>query len=162
MPIESTIPYQDITYQIIGAAMRVHSRLEPGLKEVHYQRALADEIIGANLQVSEEHPVEIYDLDNWLGRLYLDLLVENAIIVETKAFPHLLTNEETAQVICYMAATGHKVGLLLNFGRKRLEYKRILPPRQLEGWQDRVHRFLWHPKDPNVSPLPEKTPPSES
>jgi GxxExxY protein len=148
----SAIPYQDITYQIIGAAMRVHSRLGPGLKEIHYQRAFPDEVKEANLLASEEHPVEIYDQDKWLGRLYLDLLVADAIIVETKAFTHLLTNEETAQVICYLAATGHKVGLLLNFGRKRLEYKRILPPHHLEGWQDRIHRFLWRPKDPFISP----------
>jgi GxxExxY protein len=148
----SAIPYQDITFKIIGAAMRVHSRLGPGLKEIHYQRALAEELRGANLHVSEEYPLEIYDLENWLGRLYLDLLVEIAVIVEIKAFPHLLTNEETAQVICYLAATGHKVGLLFNFGRKRLEYKRILPPHHLEGWQDRIHRFLWRPKAPFIPP----------
>jgi hypothetical protein len=70
-----------------------------------------------------------------------------------KSFPHLLTNEEVAQVICYLAATGYKVALLFNFGRKRLQYKRILPPRILEGWQDRIQRFLWRPKDLIQPPL---------
>jgi GxxExxY protein len=99
------------------------------------------------LIVLEEYYVEIHNNGEWLGRLYLDLLVDNSVIVEIKAFPHLLTNEETAQVICYLVATGIKIALLLNFGRRRLEYKRILPPRIVEGWQNRIQRFLWRPKD---------------
>jgi hypothetical protein len=59
----------------------------------------------------------------------------------------MLTNGEVAQVICYLAATGLKVGLLINFGRKRLEYRRILPTRKLDGWQERIQRYLWNQKD---------------
>jgi hypothetical protein len=59
----------------------------------------------------------------------------------------MLTNEDIAQVICYLAATGLKVALLLNFGRKRLEYRRILPPKKLDGWQERIQRYLWRPKE---------------
>jgi GxxExxY protein len=147
MPLDPLIPYQDITYKIIGGAMRVHGRLGPGLKEVHYQRALAMELREVGLSASEEYNVEVHDKDRWLGRSYLDLLVEDSVIVEIKAFPHLITNEEIAQVICYLAATGYKVALLFNFGRKRLQYKRILPPNILEGWQDRIQRFIWKPKD---------------
>lgn len=154
MPLDPMIPYQDLTYKIIGAGMRVHGRLGPGLKEEHYQRALAIELRQLDITVTEEYSVEIHDNDEWLGRLYLDLLVEDAIIVETKAFPHLLTNEEVAQVICYLAATGYKVALLLNFGRKRLQYKRILPPHILEGWQERIQRFLWRPND-LITPPPD-------
>jgi GxxExxY protein len=146
MLLGSDIPCQDITYKIIGSAMQVHSRTGPGLKEKHYQRALTAEMIETGLQVSEEHHLEIHDEDRWLGRLYLDQHVENCIFVELKAFSHLLTNEEVAQVICCLAATGSKVGLLFNFGRQRLEYKRILSPRSLDGWQDRIQRFLWRPK----------------
>lgn len=147
MTLDPLIPYQDLTYKIIGACMRIHGRLGAGLKEEHYQRALAIELREIDLTVTEEQVVEIHDKDAWLGRLYLDLVVDDSVIVETKAFPHLLTNEEIAQVICYLAATGYKVGLLLNFGRERLQYKRILPPHILEGWQERIQRFLWRPKD---------------
>ncbi len=141
------IPHQELTYKIIGSAMRVHRQLGPGLREVHYQRALAEGLREMGLIVSEEHIVEIHDKGEWIGRLYIDLLIENSVIVETKAFSHLLTNEEIAQLICYLAATDYKVGLLLNFGRNSLQYKRILPPRILQGWQERIQRYLWRPKD---------------
>lgn len=154
MPLDSSVPYQDLTYRIIGAAMRVHGSMGPGLKEEHYQRALATQLRDKGLAVSEEFYVEIHHNGTWLGRLYLDLLVEESVIIETKAFPHLLTNEEVAQVICYLAATGYKVGLLFNFGRDSLQYKRILPPRIVQGWHERIQRFLWRPKD-LIKPPPE-------
>jgi len=79
--------------------------------------------------------------------LYLDCLVEDEVVVELKAFPQLLTKEETAQVITYLAATGKSVGLLFNFVRKRLEFKRIFPPKTAEEWQGRIERYLWRPAE---------------
>ena len=153
MPLDPKIPHGDLTYAIIGAAMRVHSRLGPGLKERHYQRDLMAEAQTAGRTVEDEYFVELWDGEVWLGRLYLDLRVDGVVVVECKAVPHLLTDEEVAQVICYLAATGLKVGLLLNFGRKRLEYKRILPPKSLDGWQNKIGRFLWRPE--SAGPMPE-------
>ena len=115
------------------------------------------EVRKAGRTVEDEYFLELWDGENWLGRLYLDLLVDGVVIVECKAFPHLLTDEEIAQVICYLAATSLKVGLLVNFGRKRLEYKRILPPKVLDGWQHQIGRFLWRPD--STGPLPEITSP---
>lgn len=153
MPLDSNIPHSEVTYDTIGAAMRIHSRLGPGLKEIHYQRTLIAELNKAGRTTEEEYFIELWDGDAWLGRLYLDVLVDGVVVVECKALSHLLTNEEVAQVICYLAATGLKAGLLLNFGRKRLEYKRILPPKVAQGWQARVGRFLWRPQQ--AGPLPE-------
>jgi len=60
---------------------------------------------------------------------YLDLLVEDQVVVEIKAFSHPLTNDELAQIINYLKATGKEVGLLFNFGRRKLEYRRVFPPK---------------------------------
>jgi hypothetical protein len=81
----------------------------------------------------------------------LDQLVEAKVVVECKAFLQLLTHEETAQVITYLAASGLPVGLLFNFGRKRLEYKRILAPKDVSDWQRHARRYAWRP--PSADPL---------
>ncbi|MFQ6015938.1 MAG: GxxExxY protein [Anaerolineae bacterium] len=146
MPLDESIPHSDITYKIIGAAMRVHNKIGPGHKESFYQRLLTAEMREDGLRVEEERPFDLYVDGTFVGRIYLDHLVEEIVIVEDKAFSHLLTDEEVAQVIAYLAATGLKVGLLFNFGRKRLQYKRILPPKKLEGWQERIQRYLWKPE----------------
>ncbi len=147
MALDPKIPYGDITYKIIGAAIRVHDKIGPGYREVHYQRALTAEMQAVGLFVEEEKPVELYVDDNWIGWLYLDHLVEDVVVVEIKAFPHMLTDEEVAQVVTYLAATGLKVGLLFNFGRKHLGRRRILPPRDVEAWPDHIQRYLWRPGD---------------
>ncbi len=140
-----SISHQDLTYRIIGCAMKVHNKLGPGLKEITYHKAMSVHMAEDGLSFEEERPVEI-DLDGTaVGLLYLDHLVEGSVVVEEKALSHLLTSEEIAQVITYLAATGLPVGLLLNFGRRTLQYKRILPPTKLDAWRQRIARYVWTP-----------------
>jgi GxxExxY protein len=68
------------------------------------------------------------------------LFVEDQVVVEVKAFSHQLTNDERAQVINYLKATGAPVGLLFNFGRRKLEYKRIFPGKASNGPVQRLGR----------------------
>jgi GxxExxY protein len=150
------IPSQEITYKVIGAAMRVHNELGPGLKEVLYQRALSTAMREAGLSFEEEYPFEVRFDGQFAGLLYLDHFVENEVVVELKALKHLLTDDEVGQVITYMAVTESKVGLLFNFGRERLEYKRILPPKKFDNWNARVSRYLWRP--PNAASAVEANP----
>ena len=146
MGLVTDAPYHKLCYDIIGAAMFVHNKQGPGHREKLYQRSLTAKLRDIGLKVQEEVRVEIDFEGRPVGWLYLDHLVEDAVIVEDKAFSHMLTNEDIAQVITYLAATGLPVGLLFNFGRRRLEYKRIFPPKKLEGWRDRIERYLWRPK----------------
>lgn len=139
-------PLEDITYRVIGAAMTVHNALGPGLKESTYHHALSVQLEKAGLSFEEEKPLEIVLDGASIGLLYLDHLVEGAVVVEEKAFSHLLTDEEVAQVVTYLVATDVPVGLLLNFGRRRLQYKRTFPPKNLTAWRDRVSRYAWRPQ----------------
>ena len=144
MPLVTT-PYDTLCYKIIGAAMHVHNVLGPGHKESVYQRAMSRHFADLGISFIGEQAVELEFEGIPVGLLYIDHWVENVVIVEEKALSHLLTNEEVAQVITYLAALGAPVGLLFNFGRKRLEYRRIFPPKKLEGWQHRIERYLWRP-----------------
>jgi GxxExxY protein len=146
------------TYKIIGAAMKVHSQLGPGLREIMYQRALSSAFRDAGLAYEEEKPFQITLDDEQVGLIYLDHFVEDTVVVEEKAFSHLLTNDEVGQVITYLAATQAPVGLLLNFGRRKLEYKRILPPKRLREWQGRVGRYIWQPRETRVEVRPDSHP----
>lgn len=142
----TTIPHEDITYRVIGCAMRVHNRLGPGLREGIYQRALSEELKAQGLTFEEEKTIEIFLDGVSVGLLYLDHLVEDSVVVEVKALSHHLTQDEVGQVITYLAATGLKVGLLFNFAGRSLEYKRILPPRKLDDWKERIRRHAWRPR----------------
>jgi len=117
----------ELTYQIIGAAMAVHNQLGSGFKEEVYERALEVELNQRNIPVTRQYPVSV-EYDNLqVAIFYLDLLVDEIVVVEVKALSHQLTNDELAQVINYLKASSMKVGLLFNFGRRKLEYRRVFP-----------------------------------
>jgi GxxExxY protein len=112
------------------------------LKEKHYQIALTAKMRADGLSVEDEYTLDIYDGDTWLGKLYIDAWVEKTVVVEIKALSHLLTNLEVSQIIGYLAATQSPVGLLINFGGKRLEYRRSLPPKKLTDWKKHIEISL--------------------
>jgi GxxExxY protein len=117
----------ELTYRIIGAAMAVHNTLGPGMKEEVYEKALEVELNQRNIAVDRQYAVTVEHLGEVVGIFYLDLWVAEQVVVEIKALSHLLTNDEIAQVLNYLKVTGAQVGLLINFGRRRLEYRRIFP-----------------------------------
>ena len=141
------VPHTDVTYKIIGCAMAVHNELGPGLREGHYQRALAVKMEQAGLSHEDEKPVQIFVDGVQVGLLYLDHIVNDCVVVEVKALRHQLTDDEVGQVITYLAATGYPLGLLLNFARRSLEYRRILPPKKVTDWTKRIRRYLWLPNE---------------
>jgi GxxExxY protein len=129
----------DLTYRIIGAAMAVHNFVGPGYKEEVYERAMVIELRDRDIPVERQVSVEVYYKDVQAGQFYLDLFVEGSVVVEVKAVTHPLSGDELAQVINYLKATGADVGLLFNFGRRRLEWRRVFPSKDV-GPVQRVGR----------------------
>ena len=110
-----------ITYDIIGAALKVHSRLGPGLLESVYEHALASELknTGHDVKCQLGIPVE-YEGDRFEIGFRLDILVDNLVIVEVKSV-EALADVHHKQLLTYLKLTGKRIGLLINFNSPRLK-----------------------------------------
>lgn len=135
--------YDALTYQVNGLAMQVHNELKPGHKEKFYKVRLAELCRTNGLEVNPEQRVEVWVGDMLVGYMFLDLWIENQLVVECKALSHQLTNDEVFQAVSYLAATGTDVGMIYNFGLSRLDYRRIFPPSQMQNWQKSLYRAIW-------------------
>lgn len=118
--------YEDITEKIIGVAMEVHRVLGAGFLEAVYEEALCIELDKRGLNYKNQEELSISYKGTTLQHSYrTDLIVEDKIIVDTKATSGL-TKVDEAQIFNYLKATGKRVGLLINFGKKSLEWKRFI------------------------------------
>ena len=114
------------TYAIIGAAMEVHKHLGCGFLEAVYQEAMELEMIERNIPVESQVQLPIHYKGRLLQTFYrADVIGYGSVIVELKALGQIGGIEE-AQIINYLKATGYETGLILNFGRTSLEYKRFV------------------------------------
>jgi GxxExxY protein len=117
---------EELTGTIRQTAYDVHRYFGNGFLEKVYENALAHRLHEKGLDVRQQFPVKVHDEDGTIvGDYSPDLLVEDRIIVETKAV-RSLTDEDTAQVLNYLKATRLRVGLLINFGAKRLRCRRFV------------------------------------
>ena len=116
--------YKELTEKIIGCAMRVHNTLGNGFQEIIYQRCLAIEMEQAGLGFARELEMTIYYNGIDVGARRVDFLVEECIMVELKALINL-EDVHLAQAMNYVEAYRSEVGLLINFGAKSLQFKRV-------------------------------------
>jgi len=117
--------YSELTGKIIGAAMEVHKYLGNGFQEVIYQRALEIEFVEWNLNYKREFVMPVSYKNHEIGTRRVDFLVEDIISVEIKAVIHL-EDVHLAQAKNYLEAYNLEIGLLLNFGSRSLEFKRLI------------------------------------
>ena len=115
----------DITEKIIGSAMKVHTYLGNGFQEVIYQRCLALEMEKQGLGFARELEMPIHYEGVEVGTRRVDFLVEDKVLVELKAITEI-TDVHYAQTINYLKAYQLEIGLLINFGQKKLQWKRFI------------------------------------
>jgi len=116
--------YEELTHKIIGCAMKVHSTLGSGFQEVIYQRALALEMEKQGLDFGREIEMTIFYDGVDIGTRRVDFFVQDQIMVELKAVSRL-DDLHLAQATNYLEAYKLPIGLLINFGSKSMEFKRV-------------------------------------
>ena len=116
--------HKELSYNLIGAAMEVHKILGPGFLEKTYQRACEAELKIQRINFVAQKKIKIFYRNIDLGFQVLDLVIDNKIIVELKSVSEILPIHQ-AQLISYLKATDYELGILINFGSKSLQYKRI-------------------------------------
>jgi GxxExxY protein len=119
------LEHGEITEQIVGAAFEVHSILGYAFLEKVYQRAMQAELIATGLKAETESKIKVVYKGVVVGDYQADLFVANRVIVEIKVAREYQAADE-AQLLNELKATGIKVGLLINFGRTRIEFKRLV------------------------------------
>ena len=122
--IKSDYRHSELTGKVIGCAMPVHSDMGNGFQEVIYQRALEIEMMDQHLSFAREQEMPIYYKGRQIGSRRVDFLVDNAVCVELKAISRL-EDIHLAQAINYLEAYDLEVGILINFGARSLEFKRV-------------------------------------
>lgn len=114
-----------ISEKIIGSAFKVSNTLGAGFLEKVYQNSLIIELLEIGLDAVKEKPITIYYNDTIVGEYYADILVNNLIIIETKAVTAI--NEiHQAQLLNYLKATKLHLGILINFGTPKVQIKRMV------------------------------------
>lgn len=117
--------YQDLTSKIIKCAFEVQNNLGCGFLEKVYHKALLYEFQETGLNVKSEKAIRIFYKDKEIGTYVADFVIEDKVIIEVKTV-EFLSKVHTAQVLNYLKATKYEVGLILNFARPKLEYKRVV------------------------------------
>ncbi len=123
----------DLTYKVIGICMEVHREIGPGFHERYYQRALQLEFSNQQLTATPQKHFSMKYKNVQIGKNFFDFEIDNCLILEIKSVKEL-TDLHLFQVLKYLQLTNLRVGLLVNFGQGKLQYKRILPPKK---WQQR-------------------------
>ena len=118
-------PHSDITREVIGASFEVYNALGYGFLERVYQRAMQVELVKRKFTADLEAPLPVRYKGVTVGDYFADILVASEVIVELKIAPSYQRADE-AQLLNALTASGKKVGLLINFGRHKVEFRRFV------------------------------------
>jgi len=121
----TNIIYQDLSYQIMGAIFEVHKELGPGFLESVYEKALLLELTSRGMKVDVERIFDLTYKGKKVGTHRLDLIVEDKIVVELKTVERFAAHH-TAQLLSSLKASGHRLGILVNFSKAKVESRRVV------------------------------------
>ena len=123
--MQNALPHSEITEAVIGAAFEVHKALGYGFLEAVYRNAMAVELKQRGFEAVTESRMEVRYKGEVVGTYAADMLVNDIVIVEFKVAEEYRKSDE-AQLLNELAATNKPVGLLINFGKRRVEFKRLV------------------------------------
>ena len=122
---DKPLVHEELSKQIIGAAMEVLNTLKPGLDEKLYENALVIELRERGLQIEQQRSFPVDYKGTNIGTLIPDLIVDGKVIVDAKVVT-VFNDSHIAQMTGYLAITGLRLAILLNFKSARLEWKRVV------------------------------------
>ena len=120
-----TFEHKELTSEIIGSAFEVYNQLGYGFLEKVYQRAMQVELKLRGIHAELEKSIKVNYKEFLVGEYFADILVEDKVLVELKVSPSYCSRDE-AQLLNELKATNFKVGLLVNFGKEKVEFNRFV------------------------------------
>ena len=123
--------YEDVTHKIIGAAYKVFNKLNFGFLESVYKNAMIIELSKNDLKVESEKPLKVFYDGHVIGEFFVDLYVEDSVVVELKSVQNIIKEHEV-QLVNYLCGLKKDIGLLINFGPSGVEVKRKFRKLQTE------------------------------
>lgn len=123
---KSMLQHRELTATILEAAFEVSNDLGMGFLEGIYEKALCISLQQRGVAIEQQKPIEVNYKGVNIGKFFADFVIENRVVLELKASKDLIPEHE-AQLLSYLKATGLPVGMLLNFGQPKLQYRRYIP-----------------------------------
>ena len=122
---EEQFIHKELTYKVIGCAMEVHRELGYGFLEKVYENSLMTLLEQEGIMSRQQHPVPVHFKDKIVGEYFADIIIEDKLIIEIKTVEKII-NVHYAQLLNYLKATRIRLGLLINFAPRKLEYERLI------------------------------------
>ena len=122
---DKDIIYKELSYKIIGLAMEVHKELGFGFLEKVYENSLVFLLKREGLKAEQQAPIKVHFKEQVVGEYFADILVEDSVILELKIVTQI-SDIHKAQALNYLKSTGLRLAIILNFGKSKLEYERLV------------------------------------
>ncbi len=119
------IIYPELSYMLMDVLFEIHNKLGTKYQEKHYQRAIEIKLKELGISYKKEAKIDVNFEEEKLGEFFIDFIIDDKIVLETKMV-WVITQDDVKQVLRYLESTKLKLGIIVNFRHKQLEYRRVL------------------------------------